>query len=433
MISEHRHDCGHRTDHARSSGDRPSPAKPPTWLARGFLPRGEIAVLVGEEGIGKSLTWVVMVAHITTGAPFKPFNIPKREPQDVVLIITEDSWAEVSARLTVAGADMARVHLMSEADDGSGTPIFPEHMPPLLEAIEAEAINPALIVVDAWLDTVEAGLQVRNTQHGRQALAPWKATATQLDATVLLITHTNRMDTANTRDLLGSTVALRQKARMILFAARAPHDGENGTDTHVWIGPEKSNTTGVHDAVRFTINIEQHRLETDDDPGTVATLINASSAGASIKQLLQEWRDEQQADEHTPTQPEKAEQFVRDYMLGKEIVLANEVHAAAQAAGYGQKAVRTAMKNIGTSRPASPGAPWLYSLHTQSRQSTATTFKSTDTAQTAETGLFLTSHGEKTSKTTQTDTKFRQFRQSEQTWNQYAGNADTGANTGGER
>jgi hypothetical protein len=356
----------------------------PTWLARGYVPRNEITVLVGEEGIGKSLTWVVLAAHITTGVPFPAFNLPARKPRDVVLIITEDSWGEVKARLEVAGADLSRIHLFSEAEDGSGSPIFPEHQDVLYKWVAASGISPALIVVDAWLDTVDPGLQVRNTQHGRLALAPWKTIATRLATSVLLVTHTNRMDTGNTRDLLGSTVALRQKARMILFAARHPEDGNDGRQ-HVWIGPEKSNTTGPVNAVKFTLNIEQHRVQTDDDPGTVATLIQPEDAGATIRQLVSDWRRDQQSADREPSKAEQAEGWLLAFMAGKQAVMAREVQEAGRAAGFGDRSVRVAMGKLGTSKPAAPGAPWLYSL--QSVQRSGNTPKSADTADTANTGL----------------------------------------------
>ena len=86
------------------------PAEPTRWLLRGHLPQGAVAVLVGDEGIGKSLWWVLIVAHITTGMALPDLGLPAREPRDVLLILTEDSWTgEVRTRLEVAGADFTRL------------------------------------------------------------------------------------------------------------------------------------------------------------------------------------------------------------------------------------------------------------------------------------------------------------------------------------
>ena len=42
---------------------------PTKWLAVGNLRASAVAVLVGDEGIGKSLWWVWVVSHLTTGKP----------------------------------------------------------------------------------------------------------------------------------------------------------------------------------------------------------------------------------------------------------------------------------------------------------------------------------------------------------------------------
>jgi 5S rRNA maturation endonuclease (ribonuclease M5) len=367
-----------------------------TWLGRGFFPRKAITVLVGEEGIGKSLLWVLLVAYVTTGRALAAFNLPAREPADVVVIVTEDDAGEVLARLRAAGADLERVHLFSEDEDGSGSPKFPDAMPVLYAWAEERQIHPALVVVDAWLDTVADGIRVSDTQQGRQALAPWKDVATRLETVVLLVTHTNRLDTANTRDLLGSTVALRQKARMVLFAARHPDDGQEGAH-HVWVGPDKSNTTGPANAIRFELKVQQARPETDDDPGTVATLVSPFDTGSTIRSLLQEWRTEAQQSDREPNAVERAEEFVREFMQGRDQAPSKELKEAAAVAGIGQRAISVAMGRVGESRPSAPGEPWVF----QSLRPTPTPVKSTNTADTAETGATDHSQSLQTSQSVQ--------------------------------
>jgi AAA domain len=45
--------------------DQLAPAKPVEWLAANRIPRGAACLLVGDEGIGKSLFWIWIVAAIT--------------------------------------------------------------------------------------------------------------------------------------------------------------------------------------------------------------------------------------------------------------------------------------------------------------------------------------------------------------------------------
>lgn len=341
---------------------------PPTqWLGRGWLPRREITVVVGEEGIGKSLLWVLFAAHITTGRPFKPFNIPPRAPANVVVVVTEDSAAEVNARLQAAGADLDRVYLYCSEDDGSGTPVFGEGISGdmlLLHGLLEELEDVALLVVDAWLDTVAGALNIKDTQQARAALHPWKQLADFHDLAVILVTHTNRMDTASTRDLMGGTAALRQKARMVLFAARSKQDHDEDRQ-HLWVGPDKANSTNLSPAVKFELAIEQSRPATQDDPGTTARLALPQSSLMTIRVLLEQWRRETQEANRTPPKSVLAIDAIREFMDNQEMdtVPCADVKAHLRELTYGKTAIEDAMKSAGISRPLDRGGPWHFTLH----------------------------------------------------------------------
>lgn len=344
---------------------------PPAWIGKGWLPRREITVLVGEEGIGKSLLWVHIAAKITTGAAFKPFGIPARTPADVVVIVTEDSSAEVAARLAAAGADMGRIIWFSTDDDGTGSPVFADGIYGDFARLDEQLTNlddpPALIVVDAWLDTVSTGMNVRDTQQARAALHPWKTFANRRDLAVLLITHTNRLDTTNTRDLMGSTAALRQKARMVLFAARPRID--EGDEQVLYVGPDKSNSTGLVNAVRFRVEIEQVREQTDDDTGTVARLSRASYTPSTIRNLLGEWKQAELDANRKPTKADQAAEALTDFMAGRDEVPSVEVKQHLRDLGFGQRAAETAMHDLGSSRPSGQRGQWIFSLDTTAETS----------------------------------------------------------------
>ncbi len=254
------------------------PARQPRWLAKGRLPRAAICLLVGDEGIGKSLLWVWIVAALTTGQPRPEFGIPAGSPQLVILVITEDDWATaVLPRLLAANADLAMIRVLCTDSDGSGTPVFPRD----IALIRLANPPPSLVIVDAWLDTVPGGMSVRDPQQARQALHPWKEVATVTDAAVLLLAHTNRVATANARDRYGATGALRQKARLTLFAQR----DEDGT---LIVGPEKSNSSGDVPASRFTIQAIQHFAATADHDGTVPVLAYAGQTDHTAREHVAE-------------------------------------------------------------------------------------------------------------------------------------------------
>jgi AAA domain len=89
------------------------PATQPRWLAKGRIQCAATNLLCGDEGIGKSLLWVWVVAAVTTGNAIPKFGIPEREPAQVLLVVTEDDWCStVRPRLETAGADLGQVSVI---------------------------------------------------------------------------------------------------------------------------------------------------------------------------------------------------------------------------------------------------------------------------------------------------------------------------------
>ena len=323
-----------------------APASRPRWLAIGRLPRAAITLLVGDEGIGKSLLWVWLVAFITTGKPFPAFGIPAREPGHVVIVVTEDDWAStVRPRLEVAGADLAMVRVICTDTDGSGSPVFPRD----IHLVAAADPAPVCVVVDAWLDTVPGSLSVKDPQQARLALHPWKEIATTTDAAVLLLTHTNRVSSANARDRYGATGELRKVARMTLFA-QADEAGQ------LVIGPEKMNTAKPLPASMFTIKSVRHFDPSDDHDGTVPQLVYAGESEMTAREHL--------AENMAPVGEPGAEAISwLATFLSTGPRWATDVFKAAEIAGLTEKKIRTAKPKLAVKASRANGnGPWFWHL-----------------------------------------------------------------------
>jgi AAA domain len=250
----------------------------PRWLARSRLPRAAVALLLGDEGIGKSLFWALLITHITTGQPFEGFGVPAREPGLVVLVLTEDDWSsDVRPRLEVAGVDLKMVKVFCSEGDGSGSPVFPRD----IHEIEAMDPKPVLVVVDCWLDTVPADKKISDPQQARAVLHPWKELATRTDAAVMLLGHTNRIASANPREKYGATYALRQKCRLTLFA-------QQGQDGELLIGPEKANGAAIERASIFKVDTKQLFSPSDEHDGKVPHLRYVGASDKTAKEHLAE-------------------------------------------------------------------------------------------------------------------------------------------------
>lgn len=339
------------------------PAEPTRWLVRGHLPLAQSAVLIGDEGIGKSLWWVLIASHITTGMGNQLLGISEGAPRDVLLVLTEDSWtADVRPRLEAAGADLDHVMVIAEEDDGTGSPIFPAHMRLVHEAAEGRDL--ALIVVDAWLDTVSSTKQVKDPQQARQALHPWKDAAAKTGACVLLLAHSNRADEGSLRNRVGATGALRQKARVLLYAAQPPD-----SDAEMYLGPNKANGMAVGEALAYRVRVVQIRPATPDDPGTIARLELVGRTAATMEQHHQNWRAEQRRSE-TPPADDRVWDWLLDHIDANGIdsergryVMVKATQEAAHRSGHNpQRLARLVKMHGGYAGPGDASAPHIYRL-----------------------------------------------------------------------
>jgi hypothetical protein len=328
------------------AGERPQvraarslrPASAVEWLAQGRIPAAAVTLLVGDEGIGKSLFWTWLTPFVTTGKPCPEYGIPGRDPGPVFIVATEDDWATaVLPRLEVAGADLDFVHVICVEHDGSGAPTFPLHIDVLAES----EVTPALVVVDAWLDTVPSGLQVRDPQQARQALHPWREFAASTRASVLLLTHTNRVATANPRDKYGITSELRKKARSTLFAQADPDNADC-----VLIGPEKSNIAGQSAADRFRISAVQHFDPTDSSDGKVPRLTYVESVGKSSRELISAAFYGPGDDDDDDYDITEAVKWLDDYLGEHGRTPSKGVKNAARADGIAERTVKRAAEKM---------------------------------------------------------------------------------------
>jgi hypothetical protein len=322
-------------------------SKPVAWrLAPGYLVAGKVNLLVGAEGIGKSLWAIRAIASITTGEPWGPFTIAS-DPGNAILIATEDGWEDtIRPRLEVAHADLARVHVLCADDDGTGSPTFPDDM----SALRENEFAPSLVVVDAWIDTVPGGLQVKDAQKARRAVGPWKDYAARTGAAILLVTHTNRQESQDIRITYGLSGALRQVARSTIYALEDP-------DTKaLLVGPDKSNLGAKGSAHRFIKIPVQHFTPTEDSDGTVALLESIGDDGRSIQDLLAE-----QVDPAKPAQRTKAIDMWLKETLYDGPVPSADLETMARAEGYSQDQLRGARDRLGV-KPIKEGSKWMASL-----------------------------------------------------------------------
>ncbi len=240
------------------------------------------------------------------------------------------------------------VRVICTEDDGSGSPVFPRDLFLIAEADP----TPALIVVDAWLDTVPAGLSVRDPQQARQALHPFKEIATITDAAVLLLCHTNRVATPNARDRYGATGELRKKARMTLYA-------QTDEDGCLLVGPEKMNTARPIPASKFTITSVQHFTP----PRTTTAPCRCCRYVGESEQTAREHLAESYAADHDSDGAADALAWLATYLAGGPQWATKTCSPRQKHVGHSERKVRKAKLVLhAVATRAGATGPWFWRL-----------------------------------------------------------------------
>src|SRR5262249_10827086 len=93
-------------------------ARPVRWLWRGRIARGEVTMLAGNPGQGKSHLALAIAATVTTAGEF-PVDHARAERGSVVIFSAEDAADDtIQPRLEAAGADLERCHILHESEGG---------------------------------------------------------------------------------------------------------------------------------------------------------------------------------------------------------------------------------------------------------------------------------------------------------------------------
>jgi AAA domain len=203
------------------------------WLWPERIPFGELTILAGDPGLGKSLLAVDLAAKVTGGHLGKTRN--------VLMLTAEDSPEHtVRPRLEAAGANLERVIFGSMERDGVEGPfVLPTDNGPLSGTVaESDA---GLVVVDPLAAHLAVNVNSWKDQEVRAALAPLGAIAQKTGAAVLVVAHLNKGQGDDPLQRLGGSIGIPAAARSVLLLTRDPDDPEGNDGNHRVLAHVKSN------------------------------------------------------------------------------------------------------------------------------------------------------------------------------------------------
>ncbi len=191
------------------------------WLWTGRVPLGMMTMFAGDPKLGKSYVTLAMAAALSRGLPLPSSETPNRPGSTILMSAEDDPARTIVPRLTAAGADLAKVHILESVVRANGD----EAVPTLRADVDAITLAATrlgdcrLIVIDP-VSAYLKGVDDNRNAALRGVLTPLKRLAERLGAAVVLVSHLTKGGSANGKHrVLGSIAYVGACRANYLFAA----------------------------------------------------------------------------------------------------------------------------------------------------------------------------------------------------------------------
>lgn len=246
------------------------------WGWRDRMPLGELTLVPGREGVGKSLFLAWMTAQLTRGTLPGEFE---GSPRNVLYAASEDSWDyTILPRFMAAGADIEHIYKVDAKEAGNEIPIM---LPIDCEMIADRAIEveAAALMLDPIVSLIDDRLSVNQTRELRRALEPLRRAAERAGIMVPALAHFNKTTDTDTLSKIPGGRGWVEVARAAFAIAE---DKENG---HYIAGQVKNNLGRVQ-LPTLTYEIDSVLVDTVDGPAAVGRLRWTGESESNVDEVL---------------------------------------------------------------------------------------------------------------------------------------------------
>ena len=263
------------------------------WVWEGRMPLGEITLIPGREGVGKSTFLAWLAAAITNG------NLPgvyQGQPRAVLYAASEDAWSyTIAPRMLAAGANLDLVYRIDvEADDGTGAGlILPRdcrHIPAVAAQVEAAAL-----MCDPLMSLIDDNINNFRAQELRKALEPLRRAAEEAQLSVPGLVHFNKGSGTDVNSAIAGTRAWVEVARAVIAIAQ-----DKDADDYTCVVSQTKNNLGRLDLPNLVYTIDSVTLEAaDDEPAHVGRLRWTGETDVTAEDLLSGAPDDRTLSDNT--------------------------------------------------------------------------------------------------------------------------------------
>jgi AAA domain len=176
------------------------------WVWQDRIPAGDVTLLAGTGGIGKSFLLADLAARITTGRPMPDGSEPGPVGSVLLASVEDDPGASTIHRLRAAKADLARVH------DAGDSLLLPGDLPQLRRQVD-EIGDVKLLVIDPLSAVTSVALGSVVTVRTK-ILKPLQALAKDTGIAIAVIHHLTKSG------VIAGSQGLIDGVRCVLMASR---------------------------------------------------------------------------------------------------------------------------------------------------------------------------------------------------------------------
>lgn len=265
------------------------------WGWQDRMPVGELCLIPGREGSGKSMFLAWLTAQITRGTLPGAFY---GQPRPVAYVANEDAWEyTIAPRMIAAGANLDLVYNVEVADEnhfGLRLPRDCSEVGDLLADVRAAAL-----MLDPIVSVIDDAISVNQSRELRQALEPLRRMAERAQVMVPALAHFNK---AAVDDVLSKIPGARAWAEVARAAIGIAEDQEAGH----YVASQIKNNLGRLDLPHLTYTIESADLATEDGITNVGRLVWGEESETSVQELLDPRGERRGRDESGTTKAIKA-------------------------------------------------------------------------------------------------------------------------------
>jgi len=205
------------------------------WLWQDRIPLGNLSMIFGDGGCGKSQTTLYMASQVSQGKEW--FDGSPCQGGQTLLVTGEDSLAStVAPRLTAAGADLQKTHAMGLVIDydksGNSKPrCFTLSDMPELKSMLSDMKDCRLVIIDpiaAFLD----GRDSHKDSSIRELLTPLQKLAEDLNLAIVMVAHTNKSKGGKASAKVMGSAGFNNAVRSSFYAGKDA-DSDNYCLAHV--------------------------------------------------------------------------------------------------------------------------------------------------------------------------------------------------------